>query len=131
MSLSASTFQPFLAQYDSIDAAFDLVPSSPPASALARVRGTLKNVRANLAALDGQLIGRDATNKDRSDLLRLQRALESLLEDKWVTDAFETIDLQWAAEDLADAAAVKGRPKPIRLTDAIGMISDGLAALQS
>jgi hypothetical protein len=129
MPLSVSSLQLFMALFDTVEAAFDFVPSSPPPSPIARVRGSLRNAKASLKALEARLEGKEPNEKDLADLMRLRTSLIEMTQDKWVLDSVATIDLPWEGADQAAAVGVTVPAVPLRFEGAMGMIAEGLLAL--
>ena len=129
MPLSLSSLQSFLTLFDTIEAAFDFVPSSPPPSPIARVRGSLRNARAILKALELRLESKEPNDKDLGDLARLRTSLLQITEDKWVTDGVGAADLPWEGAQQAEAAGVVVPAVPLRFEGAMTMIAEGLQTL--
>lgn len=131
MPLSLSNLQSFLTLFGTIEDAFDFVPSTPPPSPVARVRGSLRNAKATLKALELRLEGNEPNSKDIGDVARLRTSLLQMTEDKWMLDVLATVDLPWEGGPQAEAAGVSTPAIPLRFESAIGMIAEGLMALSA
>ncbi len=130
MSLSLETLKTYNLLFAAVQAAFDFVPNSPPPSPIARVRGALRNAAATLKIMESQLETRESKPADQVDLGRISSTIHQLIEDKWVADSLATATLEWNGDEGAEGAGFEPPAKPLSYANAIGMLLQGLAALQ-
>jgi hypothetical protein len=131
MPLTSENLATYAAFWETIDAAVDCIPNPPPPSAVARVKGTMKNVLAQMKAMLGQLETRDPATKDEADLRWIDRTLSDLLEDKWVIDGWAKIEIDWHGAKAAETAGITIAPTPLTLQGAVGMLQQGLVTLRA
>ncbi len=129
MPLSTDTLTAFVAMLDTVEGALEAVgyPSSP--SPIARVRGTFRYVHNALIAMKGQLETREPSKVDFADIERLSETVDSLLHDKWVTDGFASVEIDWQSTYTAEAAGVLSPPTPLTLQSTVTLVKSGLAVL--
>lgn len=130
MPLTSENLATYTAFWETIDAAVDCIPNPPPPSAVARVKGTLKNVLAQMKAMLVQLETRESAPKDEADLRWIDQTLSELLKDKWVTDGWTKIEIDWHGAKSAEAAGITIAPMPLTLQGAVSMLQQGLMTLR-
>jgi len=108
---------------------FDSMPEEAPPSAVARIKGSLRNYYATLKTIEAALELREVKPGDEKDMGWICTALIGLIEDKWIQDQMAGTVVEAPDNALLERLNLTRPGDPITYDKAIDLLVAGLRAI--
>jgi hypothetical protein len=129
MPISSEAVSAYLPLMEGIQNQFDMMPDELPPSAIARIKGALRNYVATLKTIQAALEQREAKPGDEKDVNWIVTCLIALVEDKWVSDQMKGTEVAVPDASLLQKLDLGHPTDPITYDKIIDLLVAGLRAM--